>query len=331
MDRLESIRAGEEQRAAGADEGILLDQLDEVESRLLAFAEALGADVDDVRDLPFTEEAGKDNMPQQLYVRHDPEMLNQMTTWLLQDQHIGLISQYGTGKSAFREVALRDLRKHDGFVAAFLANPDQTTPRQIFRTILEAATREGYEIDRSQYSQIRDGIPWATDEVRRAAGEVVEAIRADGRTILLLVDEIEVLGEELLSPLQSAGDAGVRLFLMGTPEGKQRIQAMRATLDSRLRYYEGIKPFEPKHIAEYIGRSLAYMRDEPYEGGRPELFSPATIRDIHDRTGGVQREVRIECRELFTRAAFVWYRTGQPIERITITPNLRERRFGMGR
>jgi hypothetical protein len=41
--------------------------------------------------------------------------------------------------------------------------------------------------------------------------------------------------------------------------------------------------------------------------------------------------VRIECRELFTRAAFVWYRTGQEIDRVQITPDLRHRRFGMGR
>jgi len=83
-------------------------------------------------------------------------------------------------------------------------------------------------------------------------------------------------------------------------------------------------------IAEYIARSLAYFRDEPYNGQAPDLFTREAIEDIHEQTGGNPREVRIDCRELFTRAAFVWYRTGQDIDRIQVTPELRNRRFGMG-
>jgi type II secretory pathway predicted ATPase ExeA len=122
---------------------------------------------------------------------------------------------------------------------------------------------------------------------------------------------------------------GVRLFLMGTPEGKERVADLRGTLDSRLRYYEGIEPFGPEDVAEYVARSLAYFRGEAYDGQAQTLFTEAAIRDIHERSEGIPREVRIECRELFTRAAFVWYRTGQEIDRIQVTPELRHRRFGM--
>mgnify|MGYP000591948673 CR=1 FL=1 len=181
------------------------------------------------------------------------------------------------------------------------------------------------------YSQVRDGIPWATAEAKDAVHEIVRRVRDDGKTLLLVVDEIEVLEADLLSPLQVAGDAGVRLFLTGTPEGKRRVAEIRGTLDSRLRYYEGIDPFSPDDVAEYAARSLAHFRGEPYEGQAPDLFTRAAIEDIHERTAGNPREVRIECRELFTRAAFVWYRTGQDIARIQITPELRHRRFGMGR
>nr|WP_277542282.1 ATP-binding protein [Halomicroarcula sp. FL173] len=330
MDRLETLRGEEDDRSVSTDEGVLLDQLEEVESRLLAFGQELGGEPDDVTDLPFTEEAGLDHMPEPLYVRHDTEMLNQVTSWLLQDQHIGLVSPYGTGKSAFREIVLRDLAKHDDFVVTHLDNPRETTARSLYQTILEAAYSAGYSVNAGHYSQVRNGIPWATAEAKQAVHEVVGRVREDGKTLLLVVDEIEVLTADLLSPLQVAGDAGVRLFLTGTPEGKRRVAEIRGTLDSRLRYYENIDPFSPDDIAEYVARSLAYFRDEPYTGQAPDLFTREAIEDIHERTEGNPREVRIECRELFTRAAFVWYRTGQDIDRIQVTPELRHRRFGMG-
>jgi len=330
MNRLERLRGEEADRSATTDEGVLLDQLTEVEQRLLAFGEGLGGDADDVTDLPFTEEAGLDHMPEPLYVRHDTEMLNQVTSWLLQEQHIGLVSPYGSGKSAFREIVLRDLSKHDDFVVTHMDNPRETTARSLYQTILEAAYSAGYSISCGRYSQVRNGIPWATTEAKSAVHEIVGRVRADGKTLLLVVDEIEVLTADLLSPLQVAGDAGVRLFLTGTPEGKRRVAEIRGTLDSRLRYYENIDPFSPDDIAEYIARSLAYFRGEQYTGEEPDLFTRAAIEDLHERTEGNPREVRIECRELFTRAAFVWYRTGQDIDRIQITPELRHRRFGMG-
>lgn len=329
MDRLEDLRAEEDDRSTTAENGVLLDQLESVEGRLLAFGNELGGDPDDVTDLPFTEEAGIDHMPEPLYVRHDTEMLNQVTSWILQDQHIGLVSPYGTGKSAFREIVLRDLSKHDEFVVTHLDNPRETTPRSLYQTILEAAYAAGYSVNPGRYSQVRNGIPWVTEEAKQAVHELVGQVREDDKTLLLIVDEIEVLTADLLSPLQVAGDAGVRLFLTGTPEGKHHVAEIRETLDSRLRYYEHIDPFAPEDIAEYIARSLAYFRDEPYNDQAPDLFTREAIADIRERTGGNPRAVRIECRELFTRAGFVWHRTGQDIDRIQVTPELRHRRFGM--
>ena len=329
VERLQKLRDDDEQRSASPSEGVLLDQLSEVKERLLSFGREIGGDPEEVTDLPFTEEAGLSRMPEPLYVRHDTEMLNQVTAWLLQDQHIGLVSPYGTGKTAFREIVRRDLGKHDGYVLAYLDNPRETTPRKLYATLLNAAAEADYEIDPESYEQVRDGVPWVTEEAKAAVRDIVTEIREDGKTLLLLVDEIEVLPEGLLSTLQVAGDMGVRLFLMGTPEGKRRVAELRGTLGSRLRYYERIEPFEPSDIAEYVGRSLAYFREEEYDGEFPDLFTREAIRDIHERTEGNPREVRIECRELFIRAAFVWYRTGQDIDRIQITPELRHRRFGM--
>ena len=319
-------------RLAGADqqqEGIISSRLSEVEPALLSFGRALGGDPESLSDLPFTEEANTDRMPEPLYVRHDGEMLTQITSWLLQGQHIGLISRYGTGKTALREIACRDLGRRDDFVVSALENPNATTERGLYEGILKDAYAAGYQIDRSNYWHVRNGIPWATAETRGAVAEVTANAREDGVTILLVVDEIEDLSKKLLSPLQTAGDVGGRLFLTGTPDGKQRLREFRDTLDSRLRYYEGIDPFSPSDVAEYIARSFAYFRDESYDGGDPPLFTARAIMDIHERTDGNPRQVRLECMDLFARAAFVWHRSGADIERVNITPALRDRSIAM--
>jgi type II secretory pathway predicted ATPase ExeA len=329
VSHLKAIRTGDEERDEVRSAGVLREQFAEVKTRLLSFGTALGGDPETVADLPFTEEAGKDHMPEPLYVRQDTAMLNQVTSWLLQDQHIGLVSPYGTGKTAFREIVCRDLGEMDEFIVTHLDNPRETTTRNLYVQLLERAREYEYEIETEDFWQTRDGIPWATEDAKTATKDVVTQIRRENRTLLLIVDEIEVLPKEILTTLQVAADIGVRLFLLGTPEGKDRVADLRETLDSRLRYYEGIDPFSEDDVAEYVARSLAYFRDEPYNGQGQQLFTRAAIADVHDRTGGKPREVRIECRELFTRAAFVWYRTGQDIDRIQVVPELRHRRFGM--
>jgi len=313
----------------GEQEGVFSSRMSNVAKLLCAFASELGGEVDEVSDLPFTEESGTDGMPEQLYVRHDDEMLNQLTSWLLQRQHIGLISPYGTGKTALREIAARDLGSRDDFLVTKIENPNATTERGLYETVLTDAKNAGYGIDPANYSQVRNGIPWATDETRGAVGEVVRAAAEDDVTILLIIDEIEDFPAELLSPMQTAADLGVRLFLTGTPEGKQRLAKFRETLDSRLRYYEKIEPFSPLDIAEYISRSFAYMRNEAYQGENPPLFTADAIRLVHKLTDGNPRGVRLECMDLFARAAFVWHRTDRPIERINITPALRRRELSM--
>jgi type II secretory pathway predicted ATPase ExeA len=256
-------------------------------------------------------------------------MLNQLTSWLIKGQHIGLISPYGTGKTALREIAARDLGDRDDFVVTTIENPNATTERGLYEMLLKAAAAGGYEVDPDNYWQVRNGIPWATAETRKAVGEVARMTEEDGVTLLLIVDEIEDFPKELLSPLQTAADLGVRLFLTGTPAGKERLQQFRETLDSRLRYYEGIQPFSPTDVAEYIARSFAYMRDEPYEGQKPPLFTGDAIQFVYELTDGNPRAVRLECMDLFARAAFIWHRTGRPVERINITPALRNRSLSM--
>jgi len=324
----EAERIGElvERVAHQADEpeSVLGERLASVRRRLLSFGDAIGGSPERVVDLPFTR---PDGMPEPLYVRQDMGMLTQVTGWLLQNQHIGLVSPTGTGKTAVREIVRRDLGDHEEFAVAVVENPRETTPRQVYATLLRAARSAGYEPDDRNYWQTRDGIPWAAEDARTAFTEVVGKLDADGRTLLLVVDEIEALPEAILSTLQTVANTGACLFLLGTPDGQERLAELRGTLDSRLYYHEGIGPFGLHDVAEYIARSLAYFRDRPHGRARQDLFTDRAVRDIHERTGGTPRDVRIACQDQFTRAAFLWDRTDQAADRIQITPELRHQQF----
>jgi type II secretory pathway predicted ATPase ExeA len=299
------------------------DKLTEPTERLLAFGNALGGDIQKVGELPFTPT----RMSEPLYVRHDTELIDKARSWLLADQHIGLVSPEGTGKSALCEIVLRDLTEHDGFIVAYADDQRVTTARSLYQAIIEAAYSAGYSINLDRYAQIRDGIPWATSEAKNAMEKLVKRVRSDGKSLVLVVDELEAVSTELFPPLWVAGDAGVQLFLTGAPEAKRCVVDLRGALDSRLQYYERIDPFSHDDIAQYVTRSLAQFRGETYDTTSLELFTPGAIKDIHEQTGGNPRATRIECRDLFTRAAFVWYRTGQDIDRIRITPELRHQEF----
>lgn len=292
--------------------GVITEYMEQVKPALLAYGRDLGGDPDTVSDLPFSEEADKDGMPEELYVRHDQAIIHETATSLMNDQHVGVISPYGTGKTALREIVRRDLGNHPNFILAYLENADNTTPRQLYELAGRAALADGYSLDADEFSQMRDGLPWATDELKRGVRQLVERADADGRTVVLLVDEIEDFPADLLPTLQTAGDVGVRLFLLGTPTGKDRLEDLRDTLNSRVKWQDGIKPFEPDDVAEYIARSLAYYRGDEYDDGYPiEPFTDDAVQAIHQRTDGNPRDVRLECSDALAKGAIYWAQRGK--------------------
>jgi type II secretory pathway predicted ATPase ExeA len=302
--------------------GIISEQMERLEPAMLQFGEALGGSPDSVKGLPFSEEADKDGMPEELYVRHDQAMIHNLTVALLNGHHVGLISPYGTGKTALREIVRRDLGEHPEFAIGYLDNAHETTPRGLYATVIRAALDTGYDLDADEYTQLREGVPWITDEAKEAVRDLAERVEADDQTLTLVVDEIEDFPTELLPMLQTVADAGVRLFLMGTPAGQDRLEEARDTLDSRIRYHEGIEPFDPEDVAEYAARSLAYFRGEEFNGQGPAPFTDDAIEAIHERTDGNPRDVRLECADTLAKAAIAWHQSDRDVENFQIDRRL---------
>jgi hypothetical protein len=244
-------------------------------------------------------------------------------------------------------------------VVASVDNPERVTPRGVAERVLRAANASGYAVDAERYWQVDDGVPWSDDEIGRAVWEVTGDATADGTRLLLVVDECETLspavrGQLILSDrnfhnrrvsrtdlatefrperptgvhvllsgsIRTVADAGVRLFLLGTPAARPTFESLDETLAAPLNPYDGIDTFDAEDVAEYTARSLVFLRGEPFDRTPSGLFSGATIHHVAGETGGNPRAVRHACLDLFTRAAFVWHDLDVDVERVTITPEL---------
>lgn len=330
-----SVSTSGEQRAERTERpvddrarGRLDERLAAFESPLLSFGRALGGDPDTLGDLPFTRAAGSDGRSGQPYVRHHEALLDRLSGWLRSGHHVALCSGPGTGKSALASVLARDRRRRGDVVVA-LDDPGDVTARGLYERVLRAAADAGYEVDPDDYWQVQAGIPWRTDGTKRAVAEVARAADADGRRVLLRLDRGEDLDADLQAAVRTVGDAGVQLFLLGRPEARRRFRRLRSMLDAGLRYAEGIEPFGPEDVAEYVDRSLSQFATGSDAGPTAGLFSGDAIEYVLAETGGNPRAVRRTCLDLFVRAAHLWDEVDVPVERVTVTAALADRDLGV--
>ena len=297
----------------------------------------------------FREQSETDQMPEALYVQHDLEIISKIAG-KLGETSIGFTSPTGSGKTALREILLREVGGRDRYVMTHIGGGKSKTKRGLMVEMLEAVLQEGYEYDTAAHDQVRDGVPWETSGVVDALSEITRSIRssAGGRKeLVLIVDQIELYDARQLEALQVLIDAGVRLLLMGVPRGEPNVRETNPELHSRVYWLDReIKPFQPGHTAEYISRSLTYAsRDSgPYPGPTFSTddttadeaddqyasfeafveaaalgpFTADAVEAITEQTGGNPRLVKEVCRDALEEAARTWRRTDQEAAAVQI-------------
>lgn len=293
-----------------------------LEPVLMDFGDALGGDPDGLEDVPFTEGTAE-RLPASLFVAHDRTALELATEWLGDGVHVGITSDAGSGKSAFRANVERELRPHGDYVAASV-DLATATERRIHERLVRACQRRGYEVDPDDYWEVADGIPWTMDGIRQAVADVVDQATADGRTVYLLVDSFEHATDAHFDALRAVADAGVRLFVLGRSESRFRRNELAGDLGGEMKVLDGFEGFDERDVAEYCARSMARFRGEEFDGNPSGLFSGDAISFVAEQTGGNPRAVRLACLDLFTRAAYAWHRSDADIDRVTITSELME-------
>lgn len=311
---------------SAAPDGPLRERLEILEPILMDFGDALGGDPADLGDLPFTEGAA-DRLPASLFVAHDRTMLDLVAEWLDAGHHVGITSEAGSGKSALRANVERELGGREEYVVASV-DLASATERRVHERLLRACRTRGYEVDPDDYWEVADGIPWTTEGTRRAVVDVVEQAAADDRTVYLVADGFEDVTDATFETLRAVADAGVRLFVLGRPEGRFRRNELAADLAAEMQVLDGFEGFDERDVAEYCARSLARFRGESFDGTPSGLFSGDAISSVAERAGGNPRRVRLACLDLFTRAAHAWHHSEAGIDEVTVTTGLLDHDLG---
>ncbi|WP_028079683.1 ExeA family protein [Solimonas soli] len=129
-----------------------------------------------------------------------------------------------------------------------------------------------------------------------ALNEHLLRTHAEGRRTVLIIDEAQNLQPavleqvRLLTNLETAKEKLLRIMLIGQPE----LSALLARPDlrqlaSRITARFHLTPLGARETAEYIEHRLKVA------GGRPDIFTPAAMTDIHRYTKGVPRLINIVC------------------------------------
>jgi len=273
------------------------------------YLRARGVGVPDQSEI-FQETSEQDAMPTELYVLQDPELLARIDN-SLDHTSLGLASPLGSGKTALREITLREFGHRDEYILTYLGGGASETMRGIVVSVLEALLAAGYEYDKDSVGQVVDGVPWKTEDAVDALDEMAyEASVVDAKTVVVIADQCEKYDERQFEALQSVLDTGVRLLVLGTPRGRENVRQNHQALESRLSWIaRDIKPFEAGHTVEYIAKSLANAAEratdvQEYDGEPLEdyldsvsvdPFTAGAVREITAVADGNPRLVRLGC------------------------------------
>ncbi len=193
---------------------------------------------------------------------------------------ICITGEVGTGKTTLCRTLLQ--RLDPSTEVAFIFNP-QLTDVELVQAINAELGLEVEGLDRRQL----------IDQLNRFLLER----KADGRRVLLIVDEAQVMERDaleqirLLSNLETNTAKLIQIVLIGQPELDTMLESpdlrqLRQRISVRWR----LEPLSVHDAREYVRHRLRIAA-----GGPRELFTDLALREIHRRSGGIPRLINLLC------------------------------------
>jgi len=195
---------------------------------------------------------------------------------------IQLTGEVGTGKTTIVRTLLSRVPHHAD--VALILNP-RITPVEFLLTICEEV---GLGLDEAD----RDSVKQMVDALNRR----LLSAHADGRRIVVIVDEAQNLSAEvleqvrLLTNLETATQKLLQIILIGQPE-------LRALLDrtdlrqlaQRITGRYHLKPLSREETQQYVRHRLRVA------GASGDIFTPAALREVHRVSSGIPRVINVCC------------------------------------
>jgi len=207
---------------------------------------------------------------------------------------IQLTGEVGTGKTTVVRSLLGQIPQNAD--VALILNP-RITPAEFLLTICE-------ELRLVVPSQDRGSVKELVDILNHR----LLAAHADGRRVIVIVDEAQNLSTEvleqvrLLTNLETATQKLLQIILIGQPELRevlQRIELRQLAQRVTGRYH--LDPLRREETAGYIRHRLRVA------GATAELFTTGALSEIHRLAGGIPRVINVIC----DRALLGAYSQGQ--------------------
>jgi general secretion pathway protein A len=193
---------------------------------------------------------------------------------------IAITGEVGTGKTTLCRTLLE--RIEPGTEVAFIFNPQLSG----FELLQSIAAELGLETeDRNRR------------EINEALNRFLLAKRRDGRRVLLIIDEAQVLEREtleqvrLLSNLETSTSKLIQIILIGQPELDTVLEAPDLRqLRQRITVRWRLQPLTAAESREYVRHRIRIAAGEPRE-----LFTEGALREIHRHSHGVPRLINLLC------------------------------------
>jgi general secretion pathway protein A len=195
---------------------------------------------------------------------------------------IQLTGEVGTGKTTVVRSLLAQTPKHAEI--ALILNPRMTAP-EFLLTICEEV---GIGVQDSATGSLKDLVDILSQYLLRA--------HSGGKRVVLVVDEAQNLAPEvleqvrLLTNLETNTQKLLQIILIGQPELRELLDRTELRqLAQRITGRYHLCPLTLDETAAYVRHRLRVA------GSTSDIFTPAALREVHRRSGGVPRLINVLC------------------------------------
>jgi general secretion pathway protein A len=195
---------------------------------------------------------------------------------------IQLTGEVGTGKTTVVRTLLSRVPQHAD--VAVILNP-RVTPVEFLLTICEELGLGLDEADRSSVKEMVD-----------ALNRRLLAAHAEGRRVIVIVDEAQNLSAEvleqvrLLTNLETATQKLLQIILIGQPELRELLDRTDLRqLAQRITGRYHLNPLAKGETEQYVRHRLRVA------GASGEIFTNAALGEVHRVSAGVPRVINVVC------------------------------------
>jgi general secretion pathway protein A len=195
---------------------------------------------------------------------------------------IQLTGEVGTGKTTVVRTLLSRVPHHAD--VAVILNP-RVTPVEFLLTICEELGLGIADADRDSVKQMVD-----------ALNRRLLAAHAEGRRIIVIVDEAQNLSTEvleqvrLLTNLETPTQKLLQIILIGQPELRELLDRTELRqLAQRITGRYHLQPLSREETRGYVRHRLRVA------GATGEIFTPAALAEMHRLSTGIPRVINVTC------------------------------------